>query len=259
MNKKIILLIILISQVFFIAAENNINLNFIIDPGFAYNSGIDDSACNDLDSLFSETFKDTLGSTNYTFIVGKFLKSLPDSLNNDSIFVEKLENLDFVDYITPTDFHYSSSFPSKKLFASNLKDTTKTNYPNRIITIKADSFQVDLISLYSPDFTTTANLDSTISFDYSQKKILKKIFSEISEKSDLIVILTSYPKFVCKRIFPNDKRIRYIINFDSKIYRDFVFRKRIYFKNVRYTKGIGQLHLNFKNKKLHSNWKIIKN
>ncbi len=257
MNKFTLLLIVVLLAIN-LNAQNNINLNFFVNPDFAYNSIADDSLCKNLDSLVTKTLKDTLDSANYNFVLGKFFRSIPDSLNRDSVFVNKVNNLDFIDYITPTDFHYTSRFASGKLFASNLMDTTKTNYPKQIVTIEADSFRVDVISLYSPDFTITANLDSTIAFAYSQKIILKKLFSNISKDSDMIIVLTSYPKFICKRIFPKDRRIRYIINFDSKKYRDFKFRKRVLFKSVRFRKSIGQIHLSYKNKRLYSDWHLIK-
>jgi hypothetical protein len=245
-------------KIFSLSAINDINLNFIISPSFSIDSLNCDSNLTSLDYLITKSVQDTLCSTNYNFVAGKFFQSIPDSISCDSLLIQKINSLKFISYITPTDFHFKSNFSSPKLFASNLRDTTKYNYPKNIVTIKADSFQVDIISLYSPDFTITADLDSTIIFDYYQKRIIKNLFSKISKNSNMIIVITSYPKFVCKRIFPKDKRLRYIINFDEKVFRDFKLRKRIFIKSFRFKNGIGQIHLNYKNKQLNSSWKFIK-
>lgn len=221
-------------------AWQNVQLQVINYPEF------NELSADSLNKQISRT--DSLLQIN--FLTGNLFKQNP----GDSTLAVYYDSLNF-HYFMPTDysFNYWADSLYFQILASNIEADSVVVLENLVV--HADSMQVGIFGIYSPDYMVLNQVNSNVNFDYDVFEVAKKQAQKLQD-CNIIIMFSNLGKYIDSDIVQN-LPVDGVISFDYREQRDELFRNgRTYFYSVNGNQ-IGQLTLVYKNGKISKKWREI--
>ncbi len=254
--KYLIIIAILLCSTFSLFSQI-IDINFFNEISLSQKIIKNDSIFTDLKFNLNSAISDTITTNEISIFTGKILKK--NNVVNDSLIIETLENLP-VTFSCPTDyfFDYFPEITNFKLLSSNIYPERKNSFLVKNSIIEMDSIRLGFFSIYTPDFTVKNEINQSMNMEFDIFTIAEKQVQLLSPKCDLVIMLTSVPKFIVKDIC-SKYQIDAVLSFDyKKTYHEF-WNNKTDFCSVISSKGkFGQLRIKKANGKITKKWKLKK-
>lgn len=184
------------------------------------------------------------------FLTGNLFKENP----GDSTLAVYYDSLDF-HYFMPTDysFNYQADSLYFQILASNIKADSVRVLENLVV--NADSMQIGIFSIYTPDYMVLNPVNSNVDFDYDAFEVARKQAQELQD-CDIIIMFSNLSKYIDSDIVQN-LPVDGVISFDYRERRDeLLMNGRTYFYSANGNE-IGQFTLIYKNGKITKKWREI--
>jgi len=234
--------LILLSLAVGLFAQSRLEINIFNDPQFKYEE------VNFVDFMFKNIKADSVSQIN--ILSGKIL-SKPQ---NDSLTVSFLNRIK-PDIACPTDYYFTKTDENFNLLSSNVSSDSVFFMDS--IVVPADSFKVGFFAINSPDEFVKHGRPGHINFDYAMFEITKQKAKQLSQKCDVVVLLSNMGKFVDKSMIAGTE-VDFVLSFDYQKKRNETFKSGQKFYSIISKMGkYGKLVLDYRHGKLSSDWQQI--